>query len=393
MKDLLLKTTKSVAMIAVLFGVISLNACKDDEEVPTETPVEDGFYILGDASAYTDYDIKATLSSTRNEVLQEDRAELLEIYVALKAGGTFNIMQVAGTEKTSWGPSADFADVTMGTNDEPQVTFQRGGIETTETGFSVSADGLYHVVIDTEVAKAVVVPVNWTVIGQATPGGWSGGTALGAPTFDMSTMTWSSTGVEMSKGEWKFRYSDGWKVEIDTAYDLGDGKKGIKVNSNYGGAVDALVPGGDNMNTDQSGVYDIAMTWTAGEGHSATLTRTGDLPARDYSAVSVGLIGDGVKGNDWSTDYGASTPAKDGDKYTWAFNGTELVGGNGFKVRTEGTWDDINLGYDAGVVTGPDAGDVADSGSNMSVATDATYDIQFDIDAKAETMSLSFTKK
>ena len=398
MKELFLKSTKTLVIMAALFGVITLNSCKDDEEVtPAEEElVEDGFYIQGPSSAYAGYDIKATLSSTRNEVLQEDRATLLEIFVALKAGDGFNIMQVAGNERTSWGPGTDWASA-MGGNEEPQVDIQRGAIATTSTRFTVPTDGLYQVVIDTETGKGAVVPVEWGFIGQSTPGGWSGDTKFDAPAFDMTTMTWSITGVEMGGGEWKFRYSGGWKVEIDTTIDLGDGKKGVKFNTNFGndaaGAAfaGALVPGGDNY-TDASGVYDVSMTWTAGSGHTAVYTKTGDLPARDFSAVEVGLIGDGVQDGNWDGELFATTPAKDGDVYTWAYNGVQLASAGGFKLRTAGTWDDINEGY-SDIVTGPDAGDIQDNGGNMQAKADGTYDIVFTIDAAAETKSISFTKK
>ena len=398
MKDLFLKSTKTLVIMAALFGVITLNSCKDDEEVtPAEEElVEDGFYIQGPSSAYAGYDIKATLSSTRNEVLQEDRATLLEIFVALKAGDGFNIMQVAGNERTSWGPGTDWASA-MGGNEEPQVDIQRGAIATTSTRFTVPTDGLYQVVIDTETGKGAVVPVEWGFIGQSTPGGWSGDTKFDAPAFDMTTMTWSLTGVEMGGGEWKFRYSGGWKVEIDTTIDLGDGKKGIKFNTNFGndaaGAAfaGALVPGGDNY-TDASGVYDVSMTWTAGSGHTAVYTKTGDLPARDFSAVEVGLIGDGVQDGNWDGELFATTPAKDGDVYTWAYNGVQLASAGGFKLRTAGTWDDINEGY-SDIVTGPSASDIQDKGGNMQAKADGTYDIVFTIDAAAETKTISFTKK
>jgi len=398
MKELFLKSTKTLVIMAALFGVITLNSCKDDEEVtPAEEElVEDGFYIQGPSSAYAGYDIKATLSSTRNEVLQEDRATLLEIFVALKAGDGFNIMQVAGNERTSWGPGTDWASA-MGGNEEPQVDIQRGAIATTATRFTVPTDGLYQVVIDTETGKGAVVPVEWGFIGQSTPGGWSGDTKFDAPAFDMTTMTWSLTGVEMGGGEWKFRYSGGWKVEIDTTIDLGDGKKGIKFNTNFGndaaGAAfaGALVQGGDNY-TDASGVYDVSMTWTAGSGHTAVYTKTGDLPARDFSAVEVGLIGDGVQDGNWDGELFATTPAKDGDVYTWAYNGVQLASAGGFKLRTAGTWDDINEGY-SDIITGPSAGDIQDNGGNMQAKADGTYDIVFTIDAAAETKSISFTKK
>ena len=330
MRDLSLKLTKNVAIIAALFGLISLNSCKDDDEDPTPTNnaiVEDGFYIQGDATAYADFDIKATLSTTKNEVLQEERSSLMEIYVAVKGSGGFNIVQVNGSERTTWGPSSEFA-LTPSRNEEPNEDgmdiIQRGAIEATDAKFTVAEDGLYHVIIDTELGVGAILPAKWGVIGQATPTGWSGSTALDAPTFDFNTMIFKKENVEMSNGEWKFRYSNGWKVQLDTTLDLGDGKKGVYANCNYGGSVDALEEGGSNFMNEKGGIFTVELTWTAGAGHTAMLTRTGDIPARDYSAVSVGLIGDGVVDGDWNGEKYASTPAKDGDVYTWNFNGVEL---------------------------------------------------------------------
>ena len=398
MRDLSLKLTKNVAIIAALFGLISLNSCKDDDEDPTPTNnaiVEDGFYIQGDATAYADFDIKATLSTTKNEVLQEERSSLMEIYVAVKGMGGFNIVQVNGSERTTWGPSSEFA-LTPSRNEEPNEDgtdiIQRGAIEATDAKFTVAEDGLYHVIIDTELGVGAILPAKWGVIGQATPTGWSGSTALDAPTFDFNTMTFKKENVEMSNGEWKFRYSNGWKVQLDTTLDLGDGKKGVYANCNYGGSVDALEEGGSNFMNEKGGIFTVELTWTAGAGHTAMLTRTGDIPARDYSAVSVGLIGDGVVDGNWDGEKYASTPAKDGDVYTWNFNGVELNNTGGFKIRTAGTWDDINEGY-SDIVGGPDAGEIQESGGNMQAVNGGTFDIEFVIDAAAETKSISITKK
>tara|TARA_B110000967_G_scaffold39149_1_gene38801 strand:+ start:1576 stop:2784 length:1209 start_codon:yes stop_codon:yes gene_type:complete len=402
MKDLFLKSTKTLVIMAALFGVITLNSCKDDEEVtPAEEElVEDGFYIQGPSSAYAGYDIKATLSSTRNEVLQEDRATLLDIFVALKTGDGFNIMQVAGAERTSWGPSADFADHVGGTNDEPNVTFQRGGIESTETKFTVPADGLYHVVIDTEVGKAVIVPVEyWGVIGAATPGGWSDDTKLESTGFDMTTMTFTKTEIEMTAADYKFRYSGGWKVELDTILDLGNGEKGIKVNANFGAAVDALVPGGDNINNAESGFYTATMTWTAGSGFVASMVKTGDLPLVDYSAIELGLVGDGLNvggaAHNWDATILVSTPAKTDDVYTWAYNGVEVNTTGSFKIREGQDWTSSSYGYPQMTMAGDGADDFETNGDGNFVpkVDGGIYDITFSIDAATDTKTFTVTKK
>ena len=143
---------------------------------------------------------------------------------------------------------------------------------------------------------------------------------------------------------------------------------------------------------EKGGIFTVELTWTAGAGHTAMLTRTGDIPARDYSAVSVGLIGDGVVDGNWDGEKYASTPTKDGDVYTWNFNGVELNNTGGFKLRTAGTWDDINEGY-SDIIGGPDAGEIQESGGNMQAVNGGTFDIEFVIDAAAETKSISITKK
>ncbi len=202
MKDLFLNSIKKVAILAALFGVITLNSCKEDEDVTpggTDELVEDGFYIQGSSSAFTGFDIKATMKPIRNEVLnaetQDPRPTLLSIFTALKAGDGVNIIQVAGAERTTWGPGDSWASA-MGGNEEPQVDIQRGAIAVTDAKFTVPADGLYQVVIDTETGKGAIVPVEWGFIGQSTPGGWSSDTQFDAPAFDMTTMTWSLSGVE-----------------------------------------------------------------------------------------------------------------------------------------------------------------------------------------------------
>ena len=42
-----------------------------------------------------------------------------------------------------------------------------------ETQFTVPEDGLYHVIVDTEVGVIAIAKVEWGLIGGATPNGWS----------------------------------------------------------------------------------------------------------------------------------------------------------------------------------------------------------------------------
>lgn len=232
MKSNSFKWLLRAAALFLVSAVIFVSCKKDKDDPDPQIQVEDGIYIVGNGTALTDYNIKGLLKSTRNEVNQSDRSELMEIYIAVKAGSDgFNIKKVAGATRITYGPGSDFTVVgeEERIGDEPQLDFWRGSYVESATPFTVPADGLYHVVIDTEVGKVAVIPVQfWGLIGAATSGGWSNDTKIYPKGFDLNTMTFEADNITMTKADFKFRYSSGWKVVIDDDYDLGGGVKGIK---------------------------------------------------------------------------------------------------------------------------------------------------------------------
>jgi hypothetical protein len=393
----------NLKLMAMLFlaSIMTFTSCKKDEDETETDPVVvlDGYYIKGAATAYTDFNEKAMMAVTRNEVTQTERASLLELYIPVKATDGFNIVKVAGSKHTTYGPGADFADVTQGTNDEPKVTFQRGTLAETANKFTVPADGMYHVAIDFDLMKVVVVPVHWGVIGAATPNGWGGSTAMTESAFDLKTMTWNLSGMELHGGDWKFRYSEGWKVELDTTFDDGAGNIGVKVNTNFGGAIDALVPGGANIVNSDPGVYDMSIAYTLGSGYSATATKTGGLPLTNWTGVICDAVGTGVSADNTSAIPDPSSwgwgnklladgaPVKNGDVYTWTWTNITLEANEGFKLRTEDGIAPTTGGnnFDAGL----EAVDHANSSANVDPATTgnlmvtvkAVYTIVLTIDA------------
>ena len=386
--------------VLVLAVVVFASSCKDDPIEPTPNVVEDGWYVKGAGTALTELDAKGLMKVTRNEVGQADRAELLELFIAVKGGSDgFSIVNVVGGTPTSYG-STDIAIVPEAdrTNDEPKVDFWRGTYVASETAFTVSADGLYHVIIDTEFKKVAIVPVAWGLIGAATPGGWGGSTAMAASAFDLNTMTFEITDMELRGGDWKFRYSDGWKVEIDTTDANPDNH--VKVNTNFGGAVDALVPGGNNIVNSAPGVYTCSLVWSLGAAYSATLTKTADLPLTNWTDVVCDAVGDGVSSDntnaivdpsswDWGNKLLADgAPTKDGYVYTWTWTNITLEAASGFKLRTEDGVAPSNgngANFDAGLEAvdhSASSGNVdpATTG-NLTVSTKVAYNITLTIDA------------
>jgi hypothetical protein len=401
MKVLNFKNALKLSSVLVLLAMVTFTSCGEKDPVvdPPEV-ILDGIYVKGDAVAYSDFNEKAMMASTKNEVGQVDRASLMELYISVKGTGGFNIVKVAGSTKTVYGPASDFAEVTNPTGDEPHSgTFYRGGIEESSATFTVPEDGFYHVVFDTDLNKVVVARVHWGLIGAATPNGWGGSTDLTESAFDATTTTWTISGMELRGGDWKLRYSNGWKIELDTTLDDGNGNIGVKVNTNFGGAIDDLVPGGANIVNSDPGVYDITLSYTLGTGYTLTATKTGGLPLTDWNGVICDAVGTGVSSDNanaiadpsswnWGNKLLADgAPTKVGDVYTWTWTNMVIEANEGFKLRTENGVAPTTGGanFDAGL----EAVDHANSSSNVDPATSGnlqvtvkgTYTIVLTIDA------------
>lgn len=401
MKKNTLKKIAFMLTVALIIGTVAFS-CKKKVDPPVEPPVEDGIYIKGAGTALTTFNSKGLLKTTRNEVNQTERAALKEIYVAVKAGTDgFNIVEVAGTTRKTYGPASTYAVVLEAarTADEPKLNFWRGGYAENTNKFTVPTDGLYHVVIDTELKKIVVVPVQyWGLIGAATPGGWSNDTQLPSKGFDLNTITFEKTDVTMTNADFKFRYSGGWKVVIDDNFDLGGGLKGIRVNTNFGGTVAALVPGGANINNAVNGKYTAKMVWTLGQPYVATMTKTGDLQVINYTNHEMGLVGAGLMVNNlphnWDQTIMLHKPVVTNvTNYTWTYsNVTVRVGEGGFKIRQGQDWNGKVIGYPQVTMAGSEASKFeTNTDGNFVAKTAGTYNMVLVINAVTEVYTFTIT--
>ncbi len=402
MKNNFQKFSMIMAMLALVMIVIGTSSCKksSDSTTPTVTPpviVLDGFYVKGAVAPFTDYNAKAMMTVTRNEVTQTTRAHLMELYIPLKAGAAgFNIMKVAGSVKTTYGPGTGFGVVTTPTTDEPKVAFQRGPATTTNPGvFTVPADGFYHVVIDDSLNKVAIMRVHWGLIGAATPGGWSNDTMMTESAFNATDMSWTLTGFKLMKGDWKLRYSHGWKVEIDTAVKLG-ASKGVKVNTNFGGTLAALVPGGANIVNAAPGIYTITFAYKLGSGYTITATKTGDIPPIDYSQYQMDIIGnaylklDGTPAN-WDESFDKKLPVVSGTTYTWSYT-INLIAAKDFKFRQGDDWSGKSIGFPDVTMAGAAAANFSNDGGNFLISTAGNYTLVLKIEAATETYTVTATK-
>ncbi len=322
MKRNIFKSLLKLSLLAVAILVV-FTSCKKDDDDPKPDPilVEDGFYVVGAGTALTDLNSKGMMKVTRNEVNQTERSSLLELYIAVKGGSEgFNIVEVSGENQITYGPGADFAVVPEAERitDEPKVDFWRGSYAETATKFTVPSDGLYHVVIDTELEMVIVAPVQWGIIGAATPTGWSSSTPLPQGAFNLEKITFEAAEVTLLENDYKFRYSDGWKISLDETYDNGTATAGLRVNTNFGGSVSNLVPGGDNIANAEYAVYKVTMTWELGKPTTAAVTfvKEGE-PLPEYPA-QLYMIGSALNTED-SDENG--TP----DGWQWELTDVQMI--------------------------------------------------------------------
>ena len=401
MKKSFQKLAIMLSVIALITMVFTFDSCQKSSDTTTTTVIVlDGYYVKGAGTAYADFNDKAMMKVTRNEVTQTNRASLVELYIPVKAGAAgFNIVKVAGSSTTVYGPGTGFTTITTGTVDEPKVPFQRGPAGVTGTIFTVPADGMYHVVYDDSLNKVAIMRVHWGMIGAATPGGWTNDTMMTESAFNLTDMSWTLTNLTLIKGDWKFRYSHGWKVEIDTTNV--DPTKRVKVNTNFGTAVAGLIPGGGNITNDVAGIYTCTMVYHLGTGYAATLTKTADIPPINYSTFQMGIIGncylkaDGVTQAAWDENFGTSLPVvTGGTNYDWTYTININLAGQ-FKFRQGTDWSGKSIGFANVTMAGPGAANITDGGlpdHNFAVTNTGSYTMVLHIDAVTEIYTLTVTK-
>jgi hypothetical protein len=78
-------------------------------------------------------------------------------------------------------------------------------------GLSVPEGGYYELTADLKNNKWTATKTNWSIIGNATPGGWKTDTAMN---FDPATQLWTVTADMKAAGSFKFRANDAWLIDF-----------------------------------------------------------------------------------------------------------------------------------------------------------------------------------
>lgn len=365
-----------LAVVGMMF-----TSCDDNgKQPPVVTIVEDGFYVVGEASAIASLEAEGAevaimANGTNENASNAAREGMYEKYIALEGGKPFQLVLKEGATETVYG--AELADVKLEGNEQPNITVQRGKM-VENTTMQVKESGLYHIVLDLNLDGSLedklilVAPVEWGVRGGMNGWGFTAGTRS---EFNKTTMTYTWTDQELSAGgKFKFAYGGGWKIELNALADATDAndERYIKANTNLG---ENALPGGADIAVEGAGTYTITLTYNLAQGAIANsykyeikMTAASALPSEMY------MIGDAIGGWDWAGDYIVSmTPVHSAEGAFWTIK--PLEAGKPFKFCPVKDWngDFTGLGEDSGYV-------VADG--NCSVEADGIYMIYVDVKNK-----------
>jgi hypothetical protein len=289
----------------VVFSLLAIAACQDNENWKIITEVQPGSYVAGTATVYSAVAPAAAFTVAPIDGDAEKFPGMLSKYTWLKAGGEFTV------EK---------ADA------EGNVThYGKGNVVSGETvalvadgpAFTVLESGLYFLILNNIQNQLTIVPCKWGAIGSATPGGWDSETVFSKTDFNESTLKVDFTGtLVMSAAEMKFRYNQTWGLPVPY-----DALSNVTIHTNMGGiekdvaltgTSTELKSGGENLTVKTAANYTITLTFDL---RSSTFTAgavMGDIIEPTYPE-KLYMVGDAVKG--WPG--------------TWLDVATELIPVNG----------------------------------------------------------------
>ena len=170
-------------------------------------------------------------------------------------------------------PNADNWDGAWGTGGEGKIALGADNLPAPATA------GYYMMDVDlNELSYTLTLISTIGIIGPAQAGGWDSDTDM---TYNATDGTWEAKAVTLSAGDMKFRANDAWDI-------------------NWGGSLDALTQGGDNIAV-QAGTYDIVLYALCDGQAKATLTAvsapvasgiTIDGKFDDWANVTTGITGE-----------------------------------------------------------------------------------------------------
>jgi hypothetical protein len=125
-----------------------------------------------------------------------------EGYIYIADGGTYQYKMY--TQLGNWN-STSYGDSGNGTSGVFKVANYAGG------NFQAPAGGYYEIGLNFADSTWTQTATTWSIIGDATPGGWSTDTQM---TYDVTNQVWKVTADMKTAGSFKFRANNDWKIDF-----------------------------------------------------------------------------------------------------------------------------------------------------------------------------------
>ncbi|MGL5786696.1 MAG: SusF/SusE family outer membrane protein [Bacteroidales bacterium] len=352
-----------------LLLTLTFVSCEDNSnwKVLEEPPV--GTYIVGPATIYTRAGAAAQLLPVK---LDGDGVQpssvIVGIYTYLKAGGDFKISHSTTPDALSdWGMGEVISSV-----ENRGTTYK---LVDGANGFTVPKDGVYYIVVNTQLSQLTILPVDWGVIGSATPNEWGKETLLGDAVYNsvQQEVTWTGT-ANIKDGEMKFRYSGDWGYFVDsTETQKAKLYTDLTTDKTLGDTYTEVSTGGPNITITESAQYEITLKLSIQTGsYSAKMVKTGDYTPPVNYPEKLYMVGDAAFGwpdNNWDEVADELIPVNGVAGSFWKI---AYLKPGGFKFTIKKDW-----GGDFGINTKNTStiGEYRQGGENINVDKEGYYQI------------------
>jgi hypothetical protein len=167
-------------------------------------------------------------------------------------------MAGVGTKYFKYTNAPDWNHINYG--DGGNGSFSTDGLA---AGLSVPDGGYYELTADLNTNRWTATKTTWSIIGDATPGGWNADTQM---TYDIANQVWKVTCNMLANGSFKFRANGAWN--IDFGIDPANGKLVYADNPFLG-----YTPNLWNLSVPVSGNYTITLDLHESQHYTYTLVK------------------------------------------------------------------------------------------------------------------------
>lgn len=354
---------------AFILPLVMVTGCSDNENWRIITDVQPGTYVTGEALIYS---AVATSSALKWAALDgaPDGTTVTGIYTWIEANKEFFVLRVdAEGNEVSYGKGSVVAS----------SPFETVSLQADATGFTVSEEGLYHIVYNNADNQLTIVPAKFGIIGDATPGAWDSETVMAQSiNKEQAIVEMTLKDVSLDKKQLKFRYAQSWGIAIPY------GGATVTFHSNMGNVSDPreVKPmtaafaecsgGGENFSLDKKGTFDVTLQLDLRSGvFSAKAVLTGEDTSSAELPEKMFINGSPFsEGWDWAVAP-EMTPIHSHDGMFWGIYYFDA--GAEMKFNNAMAWDGNDFGTAGDAAVG--YGEFETGGNNLKIENAGYYQV------------------